>query len=298
MRTPKTPAGAVVVGIDGSEHARHALDWAIDQASHESRTLVLAHAVGVLGHPATTWSSSGDPDASRLRERLVEQSRGLLEDAVAHVAHRAPEVTVEQVIESLDPRELLIGLSDSAAMTIVGSRGLGPLRSLLLGSVGVAVARHAISPVVVVRPHRTRRLRRGVLVGADGTPGSLPVLEFAYRQASERSVPLTAMHCSWDAVAATSGPILVPDSDGSFAEARMLLAESVSGLGERYPDVYVSLKVARGLPDDCLICGSDRWDLIVVGRHAGRAWSRAVWGNVADSVVEHAATAVAVVPEK
>ena len=57
-------------------------------------------------------------------------------------------------------------------MVVLGSRGRGPMRTLLLRSVGVAVTKHAECPVVVVRPGNRGLVRNGVLVGADGSEHS------------------------------------------------------------------------------------------------------------------------------
>ena len=83
-------------------------------------------------------------------------------------------------------------------MIVVGSRGRGPVTSLLLGSVSVAVSKHASCPVVVQRPTPTDTTRHGILVGVDGTESSLPAIEFAYRMASSRELSLTVLHCYWD----------------------------------------------------------------------------------------------------
>ena len=74
------------------------------------------------------------------------------------------------------------------------------------------------------------------------------------------------------------------------------MAESVSGMGEKFPDVRVQIELARGLAGDCLVRKGDRMNMIVVGvRHAGTV-SQLLHGSVAASVVEHATCPVAVVP--
>lgn len=87
-----------------------------------------------------------------------------------------------------DPREVLLELSPNAAMVVLGSRGLGQLRSLLLGSVGIALVRHAYCPIVVHRPGSVGTVRNGIVVGVEASEESHPVLKFAYREASLRKV--------------------------------------------------------------------------------------------------------------
>ena len=178
---------------------------------------------------------------------------------------------------------------------MLGSRGRGPVRSLLLGSVSVAVSKHASCPVVVLRPRPAERGGGGVLVGVDGTPSSIPVLEFAFRQASLRGQKLTAMHCFWDVLSATAGARPVPDAERGLEEQHLVLAEAIAGMREKFPDVETELELARGLVDEVLVgAGLDK-DLVVIGGHDHSSLSFLLYGSVSTSVLEHARCPVAVV---
>jgi len=293
MDTTSAPAGSIVVGVDGSASGGRALGWAVDQALAEKRPLTLVHAVSPAG---AVWMDQAGMDHRLGLEAMRTSAQQLLESVRADVTERAPSVEVHEVLRVADPRDLLLELSEKAAMVVVGSRGRGPLRSLLLGSVGVAVTRHASCPVVVHRPGHPGLVRNGVLVGADGSPGSLLTLEFAYRMASLRQLPLTVLHCSWDVLRTTGTPELVAASAAAVEEERLLLAESMAGLGERYPDVRVRTELARGLADVALTTAGERMDLIVVGAHHGGVAAEILFGSVASSVLEHATSPAAVVP--
>jgi nucleotide-binding universal stress UspA family protein len=233
-----------------------------------------------------------------LRTALRELGRAALTRACERLAVSAPGVEVTTALVDLDPRLALEQLSTEAHLVVVGSRGLGPVRSSLLGSVSASVARHARCPVVVCRPHDQAATGERVVVGADGSAASAPVVEFAFAQASLRGVPLTVMHCFWDVVAATAGPGVVPLAEqADLSDLRLLLAESVAGLAEKYPDVAVSQELARGLVDDCLAGCSPDAALLVVGRAAAGGWSRFLHTSCALAVLERAGTTVAVVPE-
>jgi nucleotide-binding universal stress UspA family protein len=173
-------------------------------------------------------------------------------------------------------------------LLVVGSRGRGPLKSSFLGSVSVSVARHAGCPVVVCRPSERAAGFAGVTVGADGTEACLPVIEFAFAQASLRGVPLTVVHAFWDVVT----PV-VAEGD----ELHALLSESVAGLREKYPDVHVELQLTRGLVDECLAGVDPTEELLVVGRPDASVWARFVHASSALAVLERARTTVAVIPE-
>jgi nucleotide-binding universal stress UspA family protein len=133
-----------------------------------------------------------------------------------------------------------------------------------------------------------------VLVGADGSAASWPVIDFAFQQASLRKVPLTLMHCFWEIVAENStsyGAVEDP------ADMRLLLAESVAGFSESYPDVEVHLESARGLVDLVLVNAAPSSDLVVVGRRHKNALARFLHASMAAAVLERAVGTVAVVPE-
>ena len=289
------PTGAVVVGVDGSTSAEQAVDWAARQAEREHRPLVLLHATSALDTQANVWLVRAGADLHHVHEQVRTEGEALLSEHARRVRDRHPGLTVSSALRVADPRQALLDAGDRAALIVLGSNGRGPIRSLLLGSVGVAVSSHASCPVVVVRPHHPGEVRRGVLVGVDGTDQSRATLEFAYRQAALHDLPLTVLHSFWDAMAVTGARVA---GSGADEEAeRLLLAESVSGMTEKYPEVRVDLQLARGLPDDCLVRASTHMDLVVVGRHPGHTVARAVFGGIARSVVEHAPTVVAVVPD-
>jgi nucleotide-binding universal stress UspA family protein len=291
------PAGSVVVGVDGSRSSEQALDWAVEQARLEHRPLTLVHALGPIGTSGTAWLDQAGVNQRDIIDALRQDGHDLLAAARARALAVVPDLAVHEVLRLVDPREALLELSGEAAMIVLGSRGRGPVRSLVLGSVSVGVSRHASCPVVILRPHQAGVVRRGVLVGADGTARCRASLEFAYRQASLHRLPLTVMHCFWDARAATSGAHAVPADATGFEDQRLLLAESVSGMTEKFPDVNVRTELARGLADDCLVRAAAQMDLVVVGFHPAGAVSGLVYGSVASTVLEHASSVVAVVPE-
>jgi nucleotide-binding universal stress UspA family protein len=267
-------AGSVVVAVDGSDHSDRAVRWAAEQAVLERRRLV-AVAVG-------------------------RDTGTAAEDAVAAARELAPDLAVRGASVTGDPREVLIDLSADAHLLVVGSRGRGSLRGILLGSVSAAVSAQSACPVVVCRPSGDDPVQPGVLVGADGTRESRAVIEFAYRQASLRDLPLTVLHCFWDAAAAVAqyrearGQSVVPPD---LEELRAALSEAVAGLAEQYPDVPVTLTLKHGFADQALGPRHGGWDLVVVGRHPMTSLGRVLTGSIATTVVERAHGPVAVVPE-
>lgn len=290
------PTGSIVVGIDGSAPSKRALAWAVRQAGLEHRTLTLVH--------AAHFNPGGDTgliglDVGALIEDLRQWGRDLLGDATENVAALDPDVRVHQVLTTDDPREALLSLAEQAAMLVIGSRGHGMVASLLLGSVSVSVSKQAACPVVVVRRPRsgdTAHSGGGVLVGVDGSAETQGAVEFAYRAASFRALPLTAVHVFWDTSYVGADQHDVRDDEPGLEDLRALVAESVAGMREKFPDVQDRVRLVRGFRDRQLIRASAGMDLLVVGARQRGFVGDFVYGTISPTVVEHAACDVAVVP--
>jgi nucleotide-binding universal stress UspA family protein len=136
--------GAVGCGYDGSPAAREALNWAAEFARRGNRSLrVLAvqrHLA--FGHVGVTGAFGATSANDALRAGLAAD----LEQAVAEF----PIGSVETEILDGDPVQRLAKSSAELALLVLGSRGYGPMRSVLLGSVSAGVARTAACPVLVV----------------------------------------------------------------------------------------------------------------------------------------------------
>lgn len=135
----------VVVGVDGSPLSERALGCAFREASFRNVALVAVH----------TWS---DSDTSAFRDAYVDweplrdtEERRLAE-RLAGWQERYPDVSVERVLVKDKPRHELLERSRQAQLVVVGSRGRGGFRGLLLGSTSHALIHNAGCPVLVARP--------------------------------------------------------------------------------------------------------------------------------------------------
>lgn len=248
----KIQPGSIVVAVDGSPDSKRAVLWAAEQAHLEGRPL----AVVTAAPDGTVAANDEAAELARCWRAGVE---------------------VDNVTIDGPPRDVLHELTVTAHLLVIGSRGRGPVESKVLGSVSASVARHASCPVVVCRPGSAGRVHRGILVGADATPTSRSLVEFAFRQASLRDLPLT---------------IVSDVHDAGETEAALSIAESVAGLAELFPEVHVTVEPGRAFADASGRDNSWHWDLIVVGRAATETLRHS-----ATEVVERARTVVAVVPE-
>ena len=127
----------IVVGVDGSDNADRALEWATIQAEGTGSLLEIHAAFG----PAYVFLAPSEVEAT---------TRQLVEDAARRARHLAPQVAIDCVTHDGSPAPVLLEASAGADLLVVGSRGLGGFGGLLLGSVSQQCVMHAACPVVVV----------------------------------------------------------------------------------------------------------------------------------------------------
>ena len=145
---PGTEAGRVVVGVDGSDCSAEALDFAFEEASRRGCGLTALYAWEVPSFQAYGWLSTPPPDS--MLATYERQAHRTLSEALAGWTEKYPEVDVRKVTSHATPVAALVAASAGAEELVVGSRGSGGFRSLLLGSVGHGVLHHAHCPVAVV----------------------------------------------------------------------------------------------------------------------------------------------------
>lgn len=296
MTPAEAPLGTVAVGIDGSESADLAVDFAVARARLTHRPLTLVHALSPM---ETVWLApvglSPSMGTGVGLEALESQARELLAEVHSEVTARAPDLEVHDVLGFGDPRQVLLDVAARSSVVVLGSRGRGPVASLLLGSVAVGVSHHVTCPLVVLRPSDGAE-RSGVLVAVDGSERCIAPLEFAFQHASMHGLPLTVLHAYWDVRHAAAHAL--DDQEGAHAdeEELLLLAETVAGMSEKYPDVVVRRALATGLADVAILEAAAHHELVVVGTHHGSAAGELLYGSVATAVLEHATCPVAVVP--
>jgi nucleotide-binding universal stress UspA family protein len=144
----------ILLATDGSEEAKLAFASAADLSKKTGSEL---HVVYVGHMPLVSYESPGaitlDPDLSgRMQEDAEQEARRKLDEQVRQVGKTDGEVA-EMHARVGRPDAEIVGLADElgAGLIVLGSRGLGPLRRALMGSVSDSVVRHAHCPVLVVR---------------------------------------------------------------------------------------------------------------------------------------------------
>jgi nucleotide-binding universal stress UspA family protein len=137
----------IVVGIDGSEGAARALRFAAGEASLRGTDLRI---VAVWNVPAAYYAS--EAMAPIPVEQFETAKRSAAERQVDECLAAYPDLERHLTVVEGTPSQVLVEQSERADMLVVGSRGLGGFRGLMLGSVGQQCAHHASCPVVIV-PH-------------------------------------------------------------------------------------------------------------------------------------------------
>jgi nucleotide-binding universal stress UspA family protein len=292
------PTAPVVVAVDGSAGSDHALDWALTAARLRGAPLRIAHvrqyAMPLADGPympTIDHRADADPVAERVRASLAGRTD-------------LPPLEIE-VVEGTPGRDIP-RLGDGAQLLVLGSRGRGGFASLLLGSNGLACAREAACPVVVVRPGDEPAAGAGegaepcVVLGVDALSPHDETIGFAFAEAALRGAVLRV-------VCAYPGPVLVYTAGGDFvtsavadaataAQHTELMGEQLAPFQGRYPQVDVVKEILPGDAAALLVEASRDAGLVVVGRHQRRMPLGRLVGSVTNAVLLHAKGAVAVVP--
>ncbi|MEG3637219.1 universal stress protein [Micromonospora palythoicola] len=281
----------VVVGVDGSEIALHAVRAAAREAAYRHRPLRVVHAFiwPLMGVPL--GPAPGAPADGGLRN----QAERHLADAVAEAGKVAPEVPVTAEVVDGSASSMLLAEARDAALVVLGNRGLGGFAGLLLGSVAVQVSAHADGPVLVVRGES--RADGPVVVGVDGSELSQEAVRFAFEEAAWRGTELVAVHAWLYPTPVGPGDILplVYDLDAFRDEEERVLAEAVAGWSERYPEVPVRRRLVRGSPGRALVEESRTAQVVVVGARGRGALGGLLLGSVSHAVLHHAHCPLAIV---
>jgi nucleotide-binding universal stress UspA family protein len=138
----------IVVGIDGSDHSRHALEWAVSEAALRHAPLtVLTVNQAVAGYGGGPVEYPGDPDRARHAE---EEAQKLTDSVIAGVGAQSQPLSVSVQAVTGFPVEELLRASAGADLIVVSSRGTGGFKRLRMGSVATQLTHHAHCPVVVI----------------------------------------------------------------------------------------------------------------------------------------------------
>jgi nucleotide-binding universal stress UspA family protein len=281
----------VLIGVDGSEDSRSALRWG---AGIAERLGDAVHVLRAWQYPSDAILSIGRlelPPPDKAAARIEAELRALLEETLGQ---RADQAKVE-VARGPAAGVLLQAAESGPRMVVVGSRGLGGFKGLMLGSVGRQLTEHVTSPVTVVRstaPVAPFRLET-IVAGHDGSPNAARAVDFAAAIATQLGAELVVASASPPATGERRGGV---ESRTNLAERRELLETWCAPL--RDAGVEHHLAVVEGDARTALLdVARDRHaDLLVVGSRGRGPVAKLLLGSVASSLAQHSEQPVTIVP--
>ncbi|GAA0265485.1 universal stress protein [Actinomadura nitritigenes] len=277
---------SIVVGVDGSECADHAIDWAADEAVRRNRPLHIVHAVDSSPYRAPLFAP---PETI---ERLTRLSHRVLDEARERVRQRHPELQTTTLLVAEYAPKALMRESEKAYELVLGSRGHGGFSSMLLGSTSLRMAARTTVPLVIVRGDTDAQGE--VVVGLDLTKEEETTLSYAFDAAALNEARLRVVH-AWLMYPTYIEAGYAPDDEKVEAEIRKQVATVIAPWRAKYPHVEVVEEVLIEHPVAALTNASRSARLVVTGAHE-RSWTAPRLGSISHGAIHHAHCPVAVVP--
>ena len=279
---------SVIIGVDESDGATAALRWGIEYAQRHAlpATALLAwtyRAQHQLDPEAPFDLGYGGEDAERDLVAIVERGLGSCPNGLRLLASCGAAA------------DTLIEASNDAALVVVGARGIGGFKGLLIGSVSRQVLHRSHAPVAVVR-EAVAESDGPIVVGVDGSPASRRALAWALEEARSRRCGIVAVH-AWHISYANPGyPSVDLGADALRQSAATLLDRELAQADTVDLVSPVVRSVVAGTAARVLMDASATASMVVLGSRGHRPLSSLLLGSVADQITHHAHSAVVVVP--
>lgn len=272
----------IIIGMDGSSGAAGALRWALREGDLHGGPVTATLVWDYLNQHHSDGSTTFHPgyDSAAAQEALASFVAGAVGERDAN------RVGLNLVFDLV--AHGLVGASTAASLLVVGARGLGGFKELLLGSVSQRCLHGAACPVAIVRTvaaDQSHEYRR-VVVGVDGSSDSQAALRWAAVEAVRRSAVLRVVHAAQPALVDVPLPDPVRAIDVIHKEANAVLEQAL--VRAALPDTLtVEVKPATGSPAKALLDACVDADLIVLGRAGRGLLGGGGLGAVATQVSHH-----------
>ncbi|WGW12671.1 universal stress protein [Saxibacter everestensis] len=306
----------ILVGIDGSDAAQHALEWAITEAASLGWPIRLVGAYSIPSVASTAIDVSYVPiDDETIRNGV----QSVLREAAEQV--RAGGIEVEALIEVGDAAGVLVEQSKSAGLAVVGSRGRGGFAGRMLGNVSSALPAHSSCPTAIIplnwKPDERREARERssaiavswsdesaapaegsdddhlldfsgyIVVGVDALGRQSPSLWTAASVAARKRMPLMLIGVLTTSVV---GPEWLParaDMERYQHECTEGLDRCVASLKEKHPELDAHWQLFDGSPAEVLVRASETAEMLVVGSRGRGGFTGLLLGSTSQAVLHH-----------
>lgn len=271
MRTPKP----IAVATNDSPQSQAAVQWAARRAAKTGLPLIVLYVVD------DRWMADPIPWTGE----LLEMGKQLVETAARRVRGTVPVEVTTNVLEGGIAHSLR-KYSTQVSMLVVGSGAPHLGGSLTDRALQVAAA--AKCPVAVIGALDAED-RQGVVVGVDGSEESTQAVAFSAAEADREGQELTVVYAIWEPDKwVDSGALTGTLAQRIEEEEQMVLSETVSGLGQDYPDLVVHKVLnTESEPAGALIRAAAEARLLVVGSRGRGGFKRLLLGSTAHAVLTH-----------
>lgn len=280
-----------IVGVDGSENARHAALWATAHAegrAGEIRLLAVRHDPTTAFYPGAIALSLNDREMQRATEERV--------NTLAEGLRSTTSVLITTAVATGGAARVLLDAATDDGLTIVGSRGRGGFSRLILGSTSSQVATHSSGPTAVIPLETDVGRARRLLVAVDGSDNSLAALDWAVEFAQLDVEHPPAVECVMVAnrsLATSTGS----DETSDEAETSTTLEQLVaSRFAARRLTADVDTRTIAGDARRELVRAAQDVDLLVTGARGRGAVGATLLGSVSTWLLHHATKPMVIVP--
>lgn len=266
-----------LIGVDGSDHSRRALEWGLDRATARGASVELLHVADVsFLSESVAFLSEAQKASEQMLQQQIEYANEL--GFAGEITGRA--IVGHQIAEIEEA-------SKHASLLVLGAHTGSKFAGSFFGTRAVKITAVAHCPVAVIPAEHTTVEGGGVVVGVDGSDASKEAIAYAAEVASFRGVPLIAVY-AWM-------PPLTPGLEYLWSEelvssqreaAEEALAIGTAGLAERYPDLEVQREIVQSPPVAALVQISEGADLVVVGSRGRSGLTRLLLGSVSHGVLQ------------
>jgi nucleotide-binding universal stress UspA family protein len=277
----------IIAGVDESDVAQAALRWALDHAAQTNQPITAVMAWGYIDQHHLERGAPFDPQYSSAIAAKV------LDDLVSRAVGDAADVARIAVCDL--PARALLDAAVDASLLVVGARGIGGFRGLLLGSVSRQVLHAAGCPVAIIRDAASRT-GKPVVVGVDGSAASQRALAWAVDHAVAHRLRLIAVHAWHLPFTATGFYLPYPDPDELAVGAERFLHEQLAQIDTSGLVAPVEYRAVDAGAAAALIEAAALASLVVVGSRGHGQLTNTILGSVSDQVSHHATSPVVVVP--